>query len=46
MQQALTILVSAQVGAAIAFVAFALLFASGGHDEDYPAEMPNAGRDG
>jgi len=36
MQQALTILISAQVGAVVAFAAFALLFVGGRH-EDEPA---------
>lgn len=38
MQQALTILISAQAGAVIAFAAFALLSVGGGHgDEDAAA---------
>ena len=37
MQQALTVLISAQVGATIAFLAFALLFGGGGHDGEIAA---------
>ena len=44
MQQALTILISAQAGATIAFLAFALLFGGSGREDDLQGGAPSLER--